>query len=209
MNIHKLNSKPKTIPPKTIQWCLLREVKYQAQKVNPMTWEIFSQEGIKLDPKEVKQILLGFGFKMSEGVVLAGLSNSLKYRRCSLQNGVSLKDVEDIVITHNRQVQRKKITFKAEKHEKIKMILSTKLTTIASHISKALSDNKVTDEEFRLILKELEKYKVMKEEVRTKTKKKIANETEESLIERGRQEAREYFRKLVEKSHSGPVNAEL
>ena len=91
----------------------------------------------------------------------------------------------------------KKSTSKAEKHEKIKTIASAKLDTIASHVSKALSDNKVIDEEFRLILEELEKYKVMKEEVRSKTKKKIATKTEETLIERGRQEARESFRKLV------------
>ena len=97
----------------------------------------------------------------------------------------------------------KKYTSKAEKHEKIKTIASTKLDTISSHVSKALSHNKVTDEEFRLILEELEKYKVMKEEVRTKTKKKIATETEETLIERGRQEARESFRKLVEKNNTG------
>ena len=94
-------------------------------------------------------------------------------------------------------------TSKAEKHEKIKTIASTKLNTISSHISKALTDNKVTDDEFRLILEELEKYKVMKEEVRTKTKKKIMGETEESLIERGRQEARESFRRLVEKNNTG------
>ena len=94
----------------------------------------------------------------------------------------------------------KKSTSKAEKHEKIKTIASAKLDTIASHVSKALSDN-VTDEEFRLILEELEKYIVKKEEVRSKTKKKIATETEETLIERGRQETCESFRKLVEKSH--------
>ena len=76
----------------------------------------------------------------------------------------------------------KKFTSKAEKHEKIKTIASAKLDTITSHVSKALSDNKVTDEEFQLILEELEKYKVMKEEVRSKTKKKIATETEETLI---------------------------
>ena len=52
----------------------------------------------------------------------------------------------------------KKSTSNAEKHENIKTIASAKLDTIASHISKALSDNKVTDEEFRLILEELEKY---------------------------------------------------
>ena len=97
----------------------------------------------------------------------------------------------------------KKATSKAEKHEKIKTIASAKLDTIASHISKALNDNKVTDEEFQLILEELEKYKVMKEEVRSKTKKKIVTETEETLIERGRQEARESFWKLVEKNNTG------
>ena len=99
----------------------------------------------------------------------------------------------------------KKSTSKVEKHEKIRTIASAKLDTIASHVSKALSDNKVTDEEFRLILEEFEKYKVMKEEVRSKTKKKIATETEETLMERGRQEARESFRKLVEKNHGGPM----
>ena len=39
----------------------------------------------------------------------------------------------------------KKSTSKAGKHEKIKMIASAKLDTIALHISKALSNNKVTD----------------------------------------------------------------
>ena len=48
----------------------------------------------------------------------------------------------------------KKSPSKAEKHEKIKRIASAKLDTIASHISKALNDNKVTDEEFQLILEE-------------------------------------------------------
>ena len=95
----------------------------------------------------------------------------------------------------------KKSTSKAEKHEKIKMIASTKLDTICSHISRALGDNKVRS--FQLILEELEKHEVMKEEVRTKTKKKIMTETEETLIERGRQEVRESFRKLVEKNNTG------
>ena len=97
----------------------------------------------------------------------------------------------------------RKSTSKAKKHEKIKTIASTKLDNISSNISKALSDNKVTVEEFRLILEELEKYKIMKEKVRAKTKKKIATEMEETLIERGRQEARESFRKLIEKDNTG------
>ena len=99
MNIHKFNAKPKTISPKTIHWRPLREVKYPPRKVDSTTWEIFSQEEMKLEPKEVKQLQLGLGFMMSEGVVLVGLDNFLKYKRCSLQNEINLENAEDIGIT--------------------------------------------------------------------------------------------------------------
>ena len=94
----------------------------------------------------------------------------------------------------------KKTTIKAEKHLKIKVAASAKLDTIASHISKAMMDNHISDDEFKLIMEELNKYKAMKEEIRSNTKKNLKAEEEESLIERGRQEARESFRKLVEKN---------
>ena len=89
----------------------------------------------------------------------------------------------------------KKTTIKAEKHLKIKVAASAKLDTIASHISKAMMDNHIRDDEFKLIMEELNKYKAMKEEIRSNTKKNLKAEEEESLIERGRQEARESFRK--------------
>ena len=99
----------------------------------------------------------------------------------------------------------KKATTKAEKHLKIKTLAIAKLDTIASHISKALTDDFISNEEFNLIMEEMNKYKALKEEVRNNTKKKLKTEEEESLIERGRQEARESFRKLVEKNHGGPL----
>ena len=94
----------------------------------------------------------------------------------------------------------KKATTKAEKHLKIKTLATAKLDTIASHISKALMDDCISDEEFKLIMDEMNKYKAMKEEIRNNTKKKLKTEEEESLIEQGRQEARESFRRLVEKN---------
>ena len=93
-----------------------------------------------------------------------------------------------------------KTTIKAEKHLKIGTLASAKLDTIASHISKAMMDNHIGDDEFKLIMEELNKYKALKEEIRNNTKKELKTEEEESLIERGRQEARESFRKLVEKN---------
>ena len=94
----------------------------------------------------------------------------------------------------------KKATTKAEKHLKIKTLAMAKLDTIASHVSKAMMDDFINDEEFKLIMDEMNKYKTLKEEVRNNTKKKLKTEEEESLIEKGRQEARESFRRLVEKN---------
>ena len=97
-------------------------------------------------------------------------------------------------------VVSKKTAIKAEKHLKIKMLASAKLDTIKTHVSKALVDDHISNDEFNLIMEELNKYKVMKEEIRSNSKNKIKKEEEESLIEQGRQEARESFRKLIEKN---------
>ena len=99
----------------------------------------------------------------------------------------------------------RKTTLKAMKHKEIRALAAGNLKLIASHISKALMDNFVSNEEFNLILEVLEKYKETKEEIRNNTKKKLKKEEEESLIEKGRQEATNSFRKLVEKKHGGPL----
>jgi hypothetical protein len=47
---------------------------------------------------------------------------------------------------------------KAKKHYQITMLAQSKLSTISDHISKALRDNKISDEEFTLVLSEIDKY---------------------------------------------------
>ena len=113
--------------------------------------------------------------------------------------GLGISGVVTGAISLIGNIFSKKATTKAEKHLKIKTLATAKLDTIASHISKALMDDYISDEEFKLIMSEMDKYKAMKEEIRNNTKKKLKTEEEESLIEKGRQEARESFRKLVEK----------
>ena len=99
----------------------------------------------------------------------------------------------------------RKARTKGEKHLKISERAISKLDTIASHISKALMDDLVSNEEFNLILEEMNKYKALKEEIRNNTKKKLKNDEKESLIEKGRQEATNSFRKMVEKTHGGTL----
>ena len=104
MNIHKFNVKPQGYPPtKTIKWMVPDIIKQYVRRVNITTWEVFSQEDIILKPKEVKFIMLGIGYMMSEGVVLASLSETLIKKRISLQNGVYLSDTLNmiIVLTNN------------------------------------------------------------------------------------------------------------
>ena len=100
----------------------------------------------------------------------------------------------------------KKATTKAEKHLKIRTLAAAKLDTITTHVSKALIDDFISNEEFNLIMEEMNKYKALKEEVRSNTKKKLKTEEEENLIEKGRQEARESFRRLVEKNQGGKLS---
>ena len=103
MNIHKFNVKPIYYPTKTIKWLIPDNICRFFKKVNTTTWEVYSQNDLILKPKEVKFIMLGIGFMMSEGVVLSSLNESLTIKRISLQNGVYLNDTLNmiIVLTNN------------------------------------------------------------------------------------------------------------
>ena len=103
MNIHKFNVKPIYYPTKTIKWMIPDNIRRFFKKVNTTTWEVYSQNDLILKPKEVKFIMLGIGFMMSEGVVLSSLNESLTIKRISLQNGVYLNDTLNmiIVLTNN------------------------------------------------------------------------------------------------------------
>ena len=102
MNIHKFNIKPEIKQHKTIKWIIPDDIRKYVKKVNSGTWEIYSHEDILLKPREVKFLMLGIGFMMSE-VVLTSLANSLSKKRCSIQNEVNLEDTANIItaITNN------------------------------------------------------------------------------------------------------------
>ena len=103
MNIHKFNVKPIYYPTKTIKWLIPEQLRQYFKKVNGNTWEVYAQNDILLKPREVKYIMLGLGFYMSEGVVLSSLNDELTIKRVSLQNGVYLNDTLNmiIVLTNN------------------------------------------------------------------------------------------------------------
>ena len=60
----------------------------------------------------------------------------------------------------------RRLEAKARKHDQIRVLAVSKLNSIVDRISAALTDDKISEEEFRLILSEVDKYNQMKAEIR-------------------------------------------
>ena len=89
----------------------------------------------------------------------------------------------------------RRLSVKAKKHDEVRVLAESKLNTIADHVSRALTDGQISDEDIRLIIDEAQKYTQMKAEIRTGAQKAHAavtldEETKNSLIQQGRDEAR-------------------
>jgi hypothetical protein len=86
---------------------------------------------------------------------------------------------------------------KMAKHAAVMQVANTKLNSIHQLVSKAMIDSQISDEEFTLILNEVERYQTLKEEIRSKARSLA--ETDEAAkkewIEKGRQEMRAQFAK--------------
>ena len=77
----------------------------------------------------------------------------------------------------------------AKKHNEILVLAESKLNTISDHISKAMKDDNISAEEFRLILSEANKYDQEKERIRQKTRAGTSDKEKNLWIQQGREEA--------------------
>ena len=74
----------------------------------------------------------------------------------------------------------KKVSRKVTKHEKTVSVCESKINSLKDRISKALADDRISDEEFENILAEMEKYHEMKKDIRVGFKKNKVKKTEDS-----------------------------
>lgn len=96
----------------------------------------------------------------------------------------------------------RRLSVKAKKHDEVRVLAHSKLNTITDCVSSALMDGRISDDEFRLIVAEVDKYNDMKAEIRVGAWKTHAavtldEETKNSLIQRGRDEAKASFMKKL------------
>ena len=67
----------------------------------------------------------------------------------------------------------KKVSRKVTKHEKTVSVCESKINSLKDRISKALADDRISDEEFENILAEMSKYNEMKKDIRVGFKNKV------------------------------------
>ena len=63
---------------------------------------------------------------------------------------------------------RSKLISKAQKHYEIKTLGERKLNSVKILISKALNDGQISEQEFKIVLDELDRYKDLKNKTHTK-----------------------------------------
>ena len=65
----------------------------------------------------------------------------------------------------------RKLLAKAKKHDEIRVLALSKLDTVSDVVSHAIRDGRISSEEYKLVLDEVEKYNRMKETIRDKSQK--------------------------------------
>jgi len=123
-----------------------------------------------------------------------------------------LLDVAGVVVS-------RRCSTKAAKHEAVRILASSKLNTVHSHISKAIEDCNISDDEYKLaiedcnisddeyklVLDEVEKYRAMKEGIRRKhtASSLIDEQTKNELIKLGCEQAcASFIKKLAQSADS-------
>lgn len=96
----------------------------------------------------------------------------------------------------------RRLAVKAKKHDEIRILAESKLNTISDHVSTALLDGRISDDEFRLVVAELEKFQLMRAEIRAGAQQKhgavtVDEAAKNALIQQGREEARASFIKKL------------
>ena len=85
---------------------------------------------------------------------------------------------------------------KIKKHDKIGVLAQTKLDSIHDTVSKAIEDGHISPEEFQRIVQERQRYLLLKQEIRHRTKRvtnTINDEQRQAILDQGRREGKQDF----------------
>ena len=131
-------------------------------------------------------------------VITGGISITAFASGVTLPVGINLSGTSLLLFlaTPNTQKSFKTFTLKQKKHDVIKLLVQSKLDSIANIISQAMQDGDISPTEFHKVLQEVEKHRKLKADIRNQTKAKMkenTNKQREEILEQGRKESKEGF----------------
>ena len=91
---------------------------------------------------------------------------------------------------------RRKLMSKAQKHYEIRTLGESKLNSIKSLISTALNDGQISEQEFKIVLDELNKYNDLKDKTHAK-QSGLSGQEKNKLIEEGKAQALSAIQKKI------------
>jgi hypothetical protein len=98
MPIHKFIRKYERPLPVPVKWLQHENLAHPAKPL-PAKWEILAQHSLTIQPRLAITLSLGIGVRLIRGVCSVSHRQTLKEKRCSLQDGFIAESVDDIIIT--------------------------------------------------------------------------------------------------------------
>ena len=144
-------------------------------------------------------------------VITGGVSISAFASGVGFPVGIALSGIS-LLFSIAKVIKRKSFkifTVKQEKRDAIKLLAQSKLHSIADIMSQAMQDGDFSSIEFREALQEVERYRKLKADIKNQGKTKvrqITKEQREELLEKGRNEGKDFLRKIANISDIQGVN---
>ena len=170
---------------------------YRLQKISDVEKQLLVERGLRkaLYKKYKRGINLTDGFDtllISTSVILAGVGLAIPV----------LLPLEIVAVVCGCmgvcvKAFRRKLMSKAQKQYEIKTIADSKLNSIKDLVSKALTDGQISENEFMLMLDELDKYNKLKDNIHSK-QTGLSEAERKKLIEEGKAQAKNEMKKKIE-----------
>ena len=191
-------------PPEQIYPDLPYQSDFRMKKINEISatlhGEVDHYRGVAKKYKRTKRFVnLGAGGSSVLSAVFSSASFGSAISVIGLPATIPLGGVAGgfALVSSGLIVASKKLDSKIKKHQEIVTLAIAKRDTVDRLLSKALTDNRVSDVEFGLIMDELTQYNVLKEAVRAKLTRKPSQPNIDKIEKKVRSEVEEEYRKKI------------
>ena len=147
------------------------------------------------------------------GIVITGAGSiTLLSTGIGLPASIALASIS-LLLSMGTVITRKTIKItdtKSKKHDQIRLVAESKLDSISDVVSTDIQDGDISPQEYQRIIKEVEYYRHIKQEIRQKSKRitdALTEEQRQAILDCGRKEGKEDFlRQIATTSGIQPVN---